>query len=102
MKQVLTHTSRSIADVIELLKTGSFCCPRLPHYRYRQTQQAAAALNRAGMLKFTGKTDTGTNYIASDRFKEWKAEFEGGHTTLQPIKWDKIKKRELKEDQSHE
>jgi len=93
MKQILTHKSRSIADVIELIKKGCFSCPNLPHYRYSQTQAARSALSKAGMIRATGKTNVGTNYIATDKFKKWQKEFESGETKLQPIKWAKEQKK---------
>ena len=99
MKQILTHKARDIADVIELLKRGSFSCPNLPHYRYRQTQEARAKLLKYGMLKFTGKTEVGSNYVASAKFKQWQSEFETGKTVLQPIKWAKLKKQEAATDE---
>lgn len=93
MKQILTHKSRSIADVVELLKTGTFTCPTLPHYRYMSTKNAAKALKKAGMLRQTGKTSTSVSYVASDYFKKWKYAYESGMTKLQPIKWAKIDKQ---------
>lgn len=89
MKQILTHKARSVADVIEILKTGTFSCPTLPHYRYNQTKAARNALQKAGMLKQTGKTETCINYVASDKFKKWLGEFQARKTTKQPIKWAK-------------
>lgn len=98
MRQILTHKARSVADVIELLKKGSFSCPNLPHYRYSQTQTARNILQKAGMLKATGKTQVGTNYVASNKFKEWQHEFENGTTTLMPVKWAKEKKRKQNDE----
>jgi hypothetical protein len=93
MKQILTHKARSVPDVIELLKTGgTFSCPNLPHYRYRQTQQSRHILQKSGMLKVSGKTDVGTNYVASDKFKTWLDEYSTGLTKLMPIKWAKSMK----------
>lgn len=93
MKQILTHKSRSVADVIDLLKNGkTFSCPNLPHYRYAETQRSRHVLQKAGMLKATGKTNVGTNYTASGKFKRWQKEFEAGETNLQPIEWAKQQK----------
>lgn len=96
MKQILTHKARSIADVIVILKTGSFSCPTLPHYRYDQTKAARNALMKAGMLKQTGRCDTSIQYTASDKFKEWQGEFESGATKSMPMKWAKEKKKGVK------
>lgn len=98
MKQILTHKARSIEDVVELLKVGSFSCPTLPHYRYRQTQGAAKALLKAGMLKKTGRCDTSVSYVASDKFNEWLSEYQKGLTRSMPMKWAKQKKKEFSND----
>lgn len=93
MKQILTHTARSVEDVISLLKTGGFSCPTLPHYRYRQTKAARNALQKAGMIKQTGRCETSIQYAASEKFKEWLAEYESGITKSLPMKWAKLKKK---------
>lgn len=94
MKRILTHTARNTIDVIQLLREGgSFSCPNLPHYRYRPTQQARHELGKRGFLQPTGKTNVGTNYKASGKFKEWQNEYDTGLTKLMPVKWDKERKR---------
>lgn len=99
MKKVVTHSSRNTEDLINILKvSGSFCCPRLPHYRYAQTQRATAQLIKSGMIVPCGKTDVGTNYKKSELFKVWMAELEKGETNLQPIKWAKNRKRVSQND----
>lgn len=90
MKKILTHNARNVADVVDILRNGgTFCCPNLPHYRYRTTQKSRAILSKAGMLHATGKTDVGTNYVASAKFKAWQAEYEAGKTNLMPVRWAK-------------
>jgi hypothetical protein len=95
MRQILTHTSRNVEDVINILKSGgTFTCPTLPHYRYDGTKKSRSVLMKSGMLRETGKTNTGVSYVASNKFNEWLAEFNAGKTKLMPVKWAKLKRQE--------
>jgi len=92
MKNILGHISRNKEEIIEiLLNTGTYTCPTLPHYRYDRVKSICRDLTKRGFLKKSGRTDVSVNLVVTDRFLEWKEEFQSGKTTKMPIKWQKEK-----------
>jgi hypothetical protein len=92
MKNILGHKSYNMEEVIDILyRTGTFTCPTLPHYRYNRIKTVCGQLQNRGFLKQSGRSETGRNLVVTERFKEWKTEFDNGITKLRPIKWQKNK-----------
>lgn len=90
MKNILGHKSWNQDEIVNILmKSGTFTCPTLPHYRYDRVKDICRRLRKRGFLKKSGKTDVSINLVVTDRFKEWQSQYESGETTLSPIKWQK-------------
>jgi hypothetical protein len=92
MKIIVNHKSWNMDEIIDLLvKTGTFTCPTLPHYRYDRVKQNCSKLRKLGFLKKSGKTDVSVNLVVTDLFREWRQEYESKITNQKPIKWKKTK-----------
>ena len=90
MKNIRGHKSWSFSEVIEILAKGSsFTVPTLPHYIYDGVKRIRHTLVKIGFIRPTGRCETSVSYVATDRFKEWRSEFEQKKTTLMPVKWAK-------------
>lgn len=94
MSNILGHKSWNFNEVIEMLAKGSsFTVPTLPHYRYDNVKRIRGNLSKIGFIKQTGRCETSISYVATERFKKWRKEFEAKQTTLMPIKWAKAEKK---------
>lgn len=91
MRLILGHKSRNLAEIVDILLTkGTYTCPTLPHYRYMGTKNACKRLQKYSLMKVVGKSETGINFVPTERLKLWHDAYMGGYTTLGPVKWAKL------------
>lgn len=77
MRVIVSHKSRTMAEIVDLIaKTGGFTAPLgLPHYRYDNTRRNCYALEDAKVIKRMKKIDINVHYGAGEnltRFIEQK------------------------------
>lgn len=90
MRLILTHKSRNLQEIVDIFdKSGTYCCPDLPHYRYRSVQDHCRTLKRLGLIEKSGVTDVGINYRRTTHFREWQHQRDSGLTKLGVVKWRK-------------
>ena len=90
MKLIRGHRSFNRGEIIDIFSNhGCYTCPTLPHYRYTRVKQACWDLERAGLVRRTGKTSVSVNLAVTDLFREWKRAAAAGATTLGPVRWAK-------------
>lgn len=88
MKLIRGHKSWNFDEIVQiLLRSGTYTCPSLPHYRYDRVKKICGELSRLGLIALKSNDDVSKNYVVTDRFKRWKDEYESGATTLMPRKW---------------
>ncbi len=96
---IRTHTTRSADEIARMLASGgNYCCPMLPHYRYKPTQDAVRTLKRLGLIKKSGETSCGCNYVATDMLLTWRDLHKSGDVILGAVKWAKQISKSLGKD----
>ena len=97
MKYILGHKSRDLDEIVDIFrKTGTYTCPSLPHYRYDKVKRNCSKLWKAGLIRKSGKTSTGINFVTTPIFQDWEAHYISGCTNLNPVNWTKEKYKNAK------
>lgn len=92
MKDIKGHKSYNQDEIIDILiKSGTYTCPTLPHYRYDRVKRICSSFEKMKIVKRSGKNEVSVNLVVSDRFLEWNDEKQKGLTNLGIIKWVKQK-----------
>src|SRR5437660_1499838 len=92
VKDILGHKSWNMEEIIDMLKkSGTFSMCNLPHYRFNGVKTICRCLQRRGFIKKTGNGETFITFGVTERFVEWKNEYEAKITTSLPVKWQKLK-----------
>jgi len=75
MKNILGHKSWNQEELIGILqKGGTYTMPNLPHYRYQRVKALCWEMESLGLLRRTGRTETGISFVPTDLFKKWRTE----------------------------
>lgn len=97
MKNILGHRSWSFIEIVDFfVKTGTFTMCVLPHYRFQPVKDHCRRLQKAGLIKKSGRTDTAVSFKTTKKFRLWMIEADLGITELGVIKWAKAKDRKSK------
>ncbi len=90
MKVIKGHNSRDLGEVVDILvKSGTFTCPTLPHFRYQTTRRACRRLQRAGLVAVSGQTSEAKNLTVTPLFRQWQSAKANGETVLGVMRWVK-------------
>jgi hypothetical protein len=90
MKDIKGHKSRDQGEIIEILiRSGTYTCPTLPHYRYERVQAVCRNLQRRGLLQVSGRNPESINLTVTPLFRQWQAAHTAGETPLGVVEWVK-------------
>ena len=90
MRDILGHKSRDQGEIIDILiRSGTYTCPTLPHYRYDRVKEVCRRLERHGLLKKSGRNSQSVNLVVTPLFREWQAARDAGRTLLGALRWAK-------------
>lgn len=93
MKDIRGHKSRDQGEIIQILvRTGTYTCPTLPHYRYDRVKEVCRRLQRHGLLEKSGRTTESINLVVTPLFNEWRQAHANKETMLGALKWAKQQK----------
>lgn len=76
-----------------LRKHHNFTMCSLPHYRYARVQSICKQLRKKKLIKPSGYTETGINFVPTSLFDLWVDEYEACETHLGLWEWQKEYKR---------
>lgn len=94
MKNILGHKSWNRGEIIDMLKrTRTFTMCSLPHYRYARVQDICSQLRKRGLIRKSGSTETGINFVPTSLFDIWADEYEACETHLGLWEWFKEYRR---------
>ena len=95
MRDILGHKARNQDEIVAILmRSGTYTCPTLPHYRYSQVKNICASLEKLGLIEQSGRNPESRNLRVTNLFREWALERDEQITDLGAVKWARAR-REL-------